>query len=451
MARPMVAGILFDVVKTIVAVLVWNRFENLQRWLHCWKQCERSEAELIVIHNLEKNNERYATLCRDNGIQMVPRPNVGFDLGAFQDVCKERLCGFPNDWDNLIWMTDDCIPMRKDWVAMYLNMLRRGTVPCYEISDEYKRHVRTTGFMVTKEISRRLVFPADPILIRESCYEFEHRGDSLFLQMRRMGAEPGMVEPNLASAPVWDFGCRGYLQLMSKHEAVFSKCPETHEVEVRSHGLLDDLAIKHHADKCSRYHNFAEKYDRAFAGMRESTVSLLEIGVAQGQSLRMWVDYFPNAMIHGADISPACSSCESYSSRIKFHLLDQSNAAQLKNVEQYSPFDIIIDDGNHWWKEQILTFEIIFQYLRSGGIYVVEDSCTSYWSEYKNHPISCVEYFKRVVDEVNLRGRRGSVPANPPSEFTDWHKGWHRREDCHKLTEFESIHFMNSLIFIYRR
>lgn len=215
--------------------------------------------------------------------------------------------------------------------------------------------------------------------------------------------------------------------------------------------MLDEIAIKHQADKGSHYHNFAVKYEKLFSEIRESTKKLLEIGVGHGQSLRMWVDYFPNAIIFGADIEESFRSCESYSPRISFHRIDQSSVPQLKTLGQFAPLDIIIDDGNHWWKEQILTFQTIFPFLRSGGIYVIEDTCTSYWKEYKNAPVSCVNYFKGLVDEVNLNGRRGRIPTNPPPEFGDWEKGWHRREDCHSVPDFESIHFLNGMIVIYRR
>lgn len=216
--------------------------------------------------------------------------------------------------------------------------------------------------------------------------------------------------------------------------------------------LLDQLAIKHRADKSSLYHNFADKYDRLLAGSRLSFSSVLEIGVALGQSLRMWTDYFPNAIIHGADIEPSFVSCQSYSTRIRFHVVDQGNAAQLHSLGQFSPFDLIIDDGNHWWREQILSFNTLFPFVRAGGIYIIEDTCTSYWAEYGNNPVTCVEYFKGLVDEVNLRGARATIPENPPLEFGSWEKGWHRREDCFSsLPEFESIHFMNSIIVVNKR
>lgn len=438
--------------KTFVVIIVWNRFENLKLWVNAWNQCDKMDAELIVIHNLESDNNKYSQLCKDNGITYIPRKNKGFDIGAFQDVCKERLINFPNNWDNLIWVTDDCIPMQKNFVKQYLDKLKDGYIPCYEISDLVKRHIRTTGFLITKEMSKKLIFPKDEIENREDCYEFEHKSkNGFFEQVIGMGKKPVMIANDLKLSPLWDFGVRGYLELMGKHEQVFSPIKSNgHATIINS--VLDTLAIKHKSDKSSKFHNYAAKYDKILLPFRESFLSILEIGVAQGQSIKMWADYFIKATIHAADISKASEICEQYSNRIKFHLIDQSNEAQLKNLEQFSPFDLIIDDGNHFWREQILTFKTIFRYLRSGGIYIVEDSSTSYWKEYKNNPVSPVEFFKTLIDDIHLKGARGSIPMSPPPEFGDWHKGWHRREDCHKsLPLFDSIQFMNGFIVIYKR
>jgi hypothetical protein len=339
-----------------------------------------------------------------------------------------------------------------DYRRLYSNKLSDVTLPCYEISTEVKTHIRTTGFLVTKEVARKLIFPTDPIHNREDCYQFEHKSKTAFYeQVVAMGKMPVMIADDLKLSALWDSGVRGYLNLMPKHETVF---PPVKEIvpETTIDSVLDILAIKHKSDKCSKYHNYAVKYDKILSPYRESFKSILEIGVAQGQSIKMWTDYFPNATIHGADIDQASEICETYSSRVKFHILDQRNIVQLKNLEQFSPFDLIIDDGNHWWKEQILTFKILFPYVRKGGIYIVEDTTTSYWREYRNNLISAVQYFKTLIDEVHLKGARGSVPVNPPPEFGDWNKGWHRREDCFKsLPLFDSIQFMNGFIVIYRR
>lgn len=439
-------------VKTILAIIVWNRFENLRLWVNCWNQCNKMNAELVVVHNLENDNNKYLQLCKDNSVTYVPRENKGLDIGAFQDVCKERLAGFPNNWDNLIWCTDDCIPMSKDFVQQFLEKLSNDNIPCYEISKEVKTHIRTTGFSVTKDISKKLTFPADPIRNREQCYEFEHKSKTSFYeQVISMGKKPVMINNDLRESPLWDAGVRRNLNLTKKHESIFTPV-KLNKTNMDINSLLDNLAITHKSDKSSRFHNYTVKYDKILSPYREAFTSILEIGVAQGQSIRMWTDYFIKATIHGADISKASENCVNYSDRIKFHLLDQGVRAQLKNLEQFSPFDLIVDDGNHFWMEQILTFETIFPYLKSGGIYIVEDTTTSYWKEYKNHPVSPIEYFKSLVDDVHLKGARGSVPVNPPKEFGDWDKGWHRREDCYNsLPLFDCIQFMNGFIVIYKR
>jgi hypothetical protein len=260
-----------------------------------------------------------------------------------------------------------------------------------------------------------------------------------------------MVTNDLTLSPLWDSGVRAKLKLMPRHEQVFTPVKED-APEIIVDSILDKLAIKHLSDKCSLYHNYAVKYDKILAPFRDTYTSVLEIGVSQGQSIKMWTDYFTKATIHGADISQASEVCKAYSNRVKFHLTDQRNRAQLKNLEQFSPFDLIVDDGNHFWMEQILTFKTLFPYVRKGGIYIVEDTTTSYWPEYRNNPITAVDYFKKFVDDVHLKGARGNVPANPPAEFGDWKKGWHRREDCHvSVPSYESIQFFNGLIVIYKK
>lgn len=215
---------------------------------------------------------------------------------------------------------------------------------------------------------------------------------------------------------------------------------------------LDELAIKHKADKSSLYHNFAVKYDRLLSPFRDTFINVLEIGIGGGHSIKMWADYFPNATIHGADISLAYRACELYSNRIQLHMLDQGKVEQLGTLKPFAPFDFIIDDGNHFWWEQIVSFRVLFPFVRQGGLYIIEDTCTSYWKEYANHAVSCVEYFKVMVDDLNLHGARGRVPSNPPPDFGNWEKGWHRREDCHgPLPDFDSIQFLNSIIVIHKR
>lgn len=210
---------------TIVAVCVYNRFSNLQLWLNAWKQCNQANAELIIIHNYDNLLERnkYFAECRDAGIKYVGRVNKGFDMGALQDVCRERLAGFPNDWDNLLWCADDMIPMRRDFVKVFWKALEGQGVACTEISAEINLHIRTSGFIISKQTSLKLQFPADPITTKMDCYQFEHKGENTFMnQIRRMSKGAIMVG-ELETSPLWDTGHRFSLNRWDEHNAIFNK------------------------------------------------------------------------------------------------------------------------------------------------------------------------------------------------------------------------------------
>src|SRR5678815_266538 len=88
----------------LVAVIVYNRFDNLKRWLNCWRQCDTTDAKLIIIHT-GSEIDKFKTACGETATY-IHRQNVGFDIGSLQDVCRERLEGFHNDWDYLLWCTD---------------------------------------------------------------------------------------------------------------------------------------------------------------------------------------------------------------------------------------------------------------------------------------------------------------------------------------------------------
>jgi hypothetical protein len=56
---------------------------------------------------------------------------------------------------------------------------------------------------------------------------------------------------------------------------------------------LDGLGLKHKTDKASVLHNFLHFYEHFLAPMRLAPITLLEIGVYNGGSVKMWEEYFP--------------------------------------------------------------------------------------------------------------------------------------------------------------
>lgn len=206
---------------TLVTIIIYNRLENLKRWLNCWSQCNQENAELIVIHNYDilSQQKPYRDLCEKYGIKYYPRLNKGFDIGALKDVCSGQL-KVP-DFNELLWITDDTIPMSKDFVNQF--RLKDEGIRCMEISSiRSPLHVRTTGFCISKETASKIIFPKN-IITKEHCYHFEHRGGDMTLmkQVEAMGLKCVQVA-KLEKSPLWDTQNRAHLHRMKEHDSVFT-------------------------------------------------------------------------------------------------------------------------------------------------------------------------------------------------------------------------------------
>ena len=215
--------------------------------------------------------------------------------------------------------------------------------------------------------------------------------------------------------------------------------------------ILDDLAVKYRSDKSSKYHNFTKYYDMYFSSQRQSVEKILEIGVHEGASVKMWKDYFPNSTVYGIDISNACRVHAG--DRINIFIGDQSDDKFLDKISNDigSQVDIIIDDGSHKSSHQIFSFTKLFPLVKSGGIYVVEDVTTSYWGEFDGglkKQGTCIEFFKDRIDDIYFSGYKcggNSNVLNPDRILKD-------KKDLTFFEEsIESIHFYSGLIFIKRR
>ncbi|WP_088890484.1 glycosyltransferase [Leptolyngbya ohadii] len=153
-----------------------------------------------------------------------------------------------------------------------------------------------------------------------------------------------------------------------------------------------------------KWTHYFEIYDRHFSRFRNTDVCILEIGVYHGGSLQMWRNYFgPYAKIIGVDIDPRCKELEEEG--IEIIIGDQEDREFLASLRsKLPPVDILIDDGGHTMRQQIITFEELFPLVKEDGVYLCEDLHTSYWQEYGGgyrNPNSFIEYSKAFIDQIN--------------------------------------------------
>ena len=180
--------------------------------------------------------------------------------------------------------------------------------------------------------------------------------------------------------------------------------------------------------------HYLDIYERHFERFKGKEITVLEIGVSHGGSLQMWKHYFGvKAKIYGIDINPKCKEFEE--ENIKIFIGSQSDRTFLQEVLKSVPaFDILIDDGGHTMKQQIISFEELFDHVKEDGVYLCEDLHTSYRLDYgggykrKN---SFIEYSKNFIDYLNA---------------------WHSYQGALKVNRFsrsvQSLHYYDSMLVI---
>ena len=167
---------------------------------------------------------------------------------------------------------------------------------------------------------------------------------------------------------------------------------------------LEKYFLNDHELPLSKWWHYFEIYDRHFSKYRNKDIVILEIGVLNGGSLRMWKEYFgPGAKIYGIDINPACKQLET--DGVEIFIGSQTDAAFLNQVkEKIGKVDVLIDDGGHTMDQQITSFEHLYSSVKDDGVYLCEDLHTSYWYPWGgglNRPGTFIEMSKNLVDKLN--------------------------------------------------
>ena len=154
---------------------------------------------------------------------------------------------------------------------------------------------------------------------------------------------------------------------------------------------MNELGVETNTNKASSWRNPAgdtveaegllRRYDFFLSRLREQgTTRVLELGAGPndniGASMRMWRRYFsPSTEIHVAERNPAAEilSHEGFHP----HIGDLGNPEFLNRLASRK-WDFVLDDASHLWTHQIMAFRALFPALRSGGIFICEDLCTSF-------------------------------------------------------------------------
>lgn len=216
------------------------------------------------------------------------------------------------------------------------------------------------------------------------------------------------------------------------------------------HPSLLDIHTRRTGKVSDKWSAYFPVYERVLGPLRDKPLSMLEIGVQNGGSLEVWSEFFPEAtVIVGCDVDERCRQLRYDDERIRLVIGDVTSDGTREQILAHSPaFDVVIDDGSHISNDMLHSFLTFFPRIKPGGLFIVEDTHTLYWSSFGGGILtrtSAQEFFKLLADLVNLEHWGSELHPETlfgtffqPLQFPPFLKeGW-----------VEGVEFSNSMIVV---
>jgi predicted O-methyltransferase YrrM len=178
------------------------------------------------------------------------------------------------------------------------------------------------------------------------------------------------------------------------------------------------------------------------------TERMLEIGVGRGGSLRMWREYLPDVTIVGLDINPEAKQYDNPQNHVHVQIGDQTDTTFLERLlDEFGPFDTVLDDGGHTPKQMIGSFQYLFPRLKPGGVYIVEDIHANYWTLYRDQPESFIDFTRWLMDAMHA----SYMQMKSPYHFMERHpKRLTEVEVPLAATIIDRIEVFDSVVVVHR-
>jgi hypothetical protein len=172
---------------------------------------------------------------------------------------------------------------------------------------------------------------------------------------------------------------------------------------------LKEIVDNSRTDK-NTVHSYLPLYQKLLISKKETAKNVLEIGVLNGGSIKLWSDFFTNAVVYGLDILNINDIWEGIKNKENIVLHTSINAYDNnffnthflnKNIK----CDLMLDDGPHTLESMIQFIKLYSQIMTDDGILIIED--VQYW-EWINILMNAVpEHLKKFVKVYDLRPIKG--------------------------------------------
>jgi hypothetical protein len=176
---------------------------------------------------------------------------------------------------------------------------------------------------------------------------------------------------------------------------------------------LETLVDNSRTDK-NTVHSYLRLYQKLLIKKKETATNVLEVGIYNGGSIKLWNDFFTNATVHALDIIEYKDIWDGIKNNDKIVLY--SNDAYDEEfftsnfLEKGIRCDFMIDDGPHHLEGMIKFIKLYSQIMTDDGILIIEDVQDIKWCKTLMGvvPDELKQYVK-IFDLRNVKGRYDDI------------------------------------------
>ena len=168
---------------------------------------------------------------------------------------------------------------------------------------------------------------------------------------------------------------------------------------------LEEIVDNSRTDK-NTIHSYLPLYQKLLISKKETAKNILEVGIYNGGSIKLWSDFFTNANVYGLDIMNIDNVWRGIKNNNKI-ILHTSTDAYNNNffvnifLNKNIKFDFMLDDGPHTLESMKQFIKLYSQIMTDDGILIIEDIQSWDWIEILKNEVP--EYLKQFIKIYDLR------------------------------------------------
>jgi len=177
---------------------------------------------------------------------------------------------------------------------------------------------------------------------------------------------------------------------------------------------LEEIVDNSRTDK-NTVHSYLPLYQKLLISKKETAKNVLEVGIYEGGSIKLWSDFFTNATVYGLDIINIQNIWEGikYNDKIILHTSTDAynndffiNNFLNKNIK----CDFMLDDGPHTLESMKQFIRLYSQIMTDDGILIIEDVQSWDWIDIlKNEVPENLKPFIKIYDLRHNKNRYDDI------------------------------------------